>query len=178
MLTYLSTYWTLFDHLVDYNSTLLICSCPSCKHCTCDWQLSDHQGHVLSKRPNQRIVFSTPKGAGTWPERCAAYTQIVGKHQYWCLAHRRGTSKSTRVFGGPLWPYVPDAEMCTNLAGVVHDLCLELREMLTSVSGMPPRGLWVCRSVHRTPVALCTERRKVHEHGWHGAWPVLGTLEN
>ena len=31
MLTYLSTYWTLFDHLVDYNLTLLIRSCPSCK---------------------------------------------------------------------------------------------------------------------------------------------------
>ena len=30
MLTYLLTYWTLFDHLVDYNSTLLICSCPLC----------------------------------------------------------------------------------------------------------------------------------------------------
>ena len=30
MSTYLSTYWTLFDHLVDYNSTSLIRSCPSC----------------------------------------------------------------------------------------------------------------------------------------------------
>ena len=26
-------YWTLFDHLVDYNSTLLIRSCPSCYTC-------------------------------------------------------------------------------------------------------------------------------------------------
>ena len=31
MSTYLSTYWTLFDHLVDYNLTLLIRSCPSCE---------------------------------------------------------------------------------------------------------------------------------------------------
>ena len=31
MSTYLLTYWTLFDHLVDYNSTSLIRSCPSCK---------------------------------------------------------------------------------------------------------------------------------------------------
>ena len=31
MLTYLLTYWTLFDHLVDYNSTSLIRSCPSCQ---------------------------------------------------------------------------------------------------------------------------------------------------
>ena len=30
MSTYLSTYWTLFGHLVDYNSTSLIRSCPSC----------------------------------------------------------------------------------------------------------------------------------------------------
>ena len=30
MSTYLLTYWTLFDHLVDYNSTSLIRSCPSC----------------------------------------------------------------------------------------------------------------------------------------------------
>ena len=32
MSTYLSTYWTLFDHLVDYNSTSLICSCPPCQY--------------------------------------------------------------------------------------------------------------------------------------------------
>ena len=32
MSTYLSTYWTLFDHLVDYNSTSLIRSCPSCSN--------------------------------------------------------------------------------------------------------------------------------------------------
>ena len=50
MSTYLWTYWTLFDHLVYYNSTSLIRSCPSC-----EWWVFHNTCRLPSPRANASI---------------------------------------------------------------------------------------------------------------------------
>ena len=72
MLTYLSTYWTLFDHLVDYNSTSLIHSCPLCK----DTQIQ-HLKILPIHDPSPSTLSSEYIIQYAFPTSCVTHTTLL-----------------------------------------------------------------------------------------------------
>ena len=127
MSAYLLTYWTLFDHLVDYNPTSLIRSCPSCMATTCLKLCSAYERLKSSSLSPSSLRLSSLRTTDRSSLRHKSLVRIYAVHRSLC----RSSLKKVCADPNPecsIYSYPPVAQNIHSFPTVLRPATLLARD--------------------------------------------------